>query len=172
MHQVRNPRDRPHGHAERVDQGAVRLRRRWNRDRVSVVEVVDEAHSHSSSGGGPDCLGYDTGRLGAQVEVVVREIERALRGADEAGDVLGHLQRALTAVGEGAELEHKPHLRGRVFACAWHSITASSRSPTGTARTPSTATSSAPKSSSAMKRSPITSSASGTSTSTGRASRA
>ena len=40
------------------------------------------------------------GRLGLQVEVVLREIERARRAVDERGDRRGDVERALPAVGQ------------------------------------------------------------------------
>jgi hypothetical protein len=46
-----------------------------------------------------------------EVEVVEREIESLLRGGDELARVLGDLERALAAVGEGADLERQAYPR-------------------------------------------------------------
>jgi hypothetical protein len=50
------------------------------------------------------------GRL-LEVEVVERQVEALLRGRDELARVLGDLERALTAVGEGADLERQAYPR-------------------------------------------------------------
>jgi hypothetical protein len=50
------------------------------------------------------------GRL-LEVEVVEREVEGLLRGGDELARVLGDLERALAAVGEGADLERQAYPR-------------------------------------------------------------
>jgi hypothetical protein len=46
-----------------------------------------------------------------EVEVVEREVEGLLRGGDELACVLGDLERALAAIGEGADLERQAYPR-------------------------------------------------------------
>jgi hypothetical protein len=49
VHQVGDARDRLRRHAKRRDQLGVRLRRRRHRDRVRVVDVVDDPHRHAAA---------------------------------------------------------------------------------------------------------------------------
>ena len=81
VHQVGHAGDRPGRDAERRDQLGVRLRRRRHRDRVAVVDVVEEADRDSAPGGLRDRAADDRGRLRPEVEVVLREVERALCAA-------------------------------------------------------------------------------------------
>jgi hypothetical protein len=46
-----------------------------------------------------------------EVEVVERQVQGLLRGGDELAGVLGDLERALAAVGEGANFERQAYPR-------------------------------------------------------------
>jgi hypothetical protein len=76
-----------------------------------VVDVVGQAHLHASVGGGRQRARDElAGRL-LEVEVVERQVEARLRRGDELARVLGDLERALAAVGEGADLERQAYPR-------------------------------------------------------------
>ena len=56
-----------------------------------MVDVVDDPHRHSPAVRLPQGPADHRGRVLAQVEVVLREVERALRRTQEFGDVVGDL---------------------------------------------------------------------------------
>jgi hypothetical protein len=104
VHQVRDARDRLCRDFERRDQLRIRLGRRRNRDRVAVVDVVEEADRDAPFGSPADRSADDRGRLGLEVEVVVREVERSPGRRDELCDPAGDLPGALPAVVESPDL--------------------------------------------------------------------
>ena len=112
VHQVRHTGDRPDGHLEGRDQHPVGLGRRRHGDRVPVVEVVDESHSHPSRRGRLDRAADDPGRAAVEVEVVVGEVQRRPGTAHKGGDLLRHRDGGLAPVGQSSHLEHAAHLPG------------------------------------------------------------
>jgi hypothetical protein len=70
-----------------------------------VVDVVEEADLDAACDGLRDRAADDGRSLGLEMEVVLREVERAPCAADELGDAPGHVERGLAAVGMGRDLE-------------------------------------------------------------------
>ena len=99
-------RDRLVRDAERRDQLRVGLGRRRNGDRVAVVDVVDDPHRDAALVRRADRAADDLRGLVEQVEVVVRQVERALRAREELGDRLRDLDGGLAALAVRAELDH------------------------------------------------------------------
>ena len=107
VHQVGHARDRTRRYAERGDQLRVRLRWWRNRDRVAVVDVVEEAHRDPAGGSVRDRAGNDGGGLPVEMEVVLREVEGTARSRDEGGDSLRYAEGGLAAVGVRVDLEQR-----------------------------------------------------------------
>ena len=117
VHQVRDAGDRPGRNVERRDQRGVGLRGRWNRDRVPMVDVVEEANCDAARVRRPDRLPDERGVFRAEVQVVVGEVERPLRPADELLDPGEDARRRLAAVGQSTNLEHGVVVRQSACVC-------------------------------------------------------
>ena len=105
VHEVGHARDRLVRDAERRDQLRVGLGRRRHGDRVAVADVVDDPHRDAARVRRADRAADDLRGLVEQVEVVVRQVERALRAREEFGDRLRDLDGGLAALAVRAELD-------------------------------------------------------------------
>ena len=117
VHQVRNARDRAGRDVERRDQVGVGLRRRRYRDRVPVVDVVEEPNRDAARRCRPDRVADEGGVLRTEVQVVVGEVERPLGPADELLDPGEDAGRRLAAVGQSTNLEHGFAVRQSACVC-------------------------------------------------------
>jgi len=70
-----------------------------------MVDVEGEPHLDPAALRLEEGVGDEPRRLLLQVEVVEREVERRLRAREEAGRVLGDLERGLTSVLQRAQLD-------------------------------------------------------------------
>ena len=109
VHQVGHARDRLRRHLERGDQLHVRLRRRRDRDRVRVVDVVEDPHGHPARLRLPQRSAHHRGRLLAEVEVVLGQVERPLSRREEVGNLARDLRRLLAAVRQSADVDGRAH---------------------------------------------------------------
>ena len=109
VHEVRDTGDRDGLDRQRLDQRLVRRRRGRYRDRLAVVDVVGESDAYASNGRAPDRVADDCRGLAAEIEVVLREVERALRAVEERGDRVCDLHGRLPAVGQSTDLDAWVH---------------------------------------------------------------
>jgi hypothetical protein len=70
-----------------------------------VADVVDHPHGDSALRRVLDRAADDRRGLRRKMEVVLRDVERPLRGSDELLDLAGDLDRRLAAVGERANVQ-------------------------------------------------------------------
>jgi hypothetical protein len=73
-----------------------------------MIQVVGEPDAHSALGRADERRADDVGGLGAEPEVVEREIERGTRGADEGCGGVRELESRLATVGQQPKLEAVP----------------------------------------------------------------
>ena len=78
-----------------------------------MVDVVGKPHAHASCRGAPDRVAHDLRRLGPEVEVVLRQVERALRAVEERGDGVGDLRRRLATVDQSTDFDAWVHGQAR-----------------------------------------------------------
>jgi hypothetical protein len=84
-----------------------------------VVLVERQPDGHASSGSVLERAGDEPLGLVGEAEVVDRDVERALRGRDEAGERLRDLDRRLAAVGERPELDQPASELDQPACCAF-----------------------------------------------------
>ena len=74
-----------------------------------MVDVVDEAHDDPAVVRAADRVPDDGRGLGAELEVVLRELERSLGSVEEGGDLRGDVDRGLAAVGQSMDRDGRVH---------------------------------------------------------------
>jgi hypothetical protein len=72
-----------------------------------VVDVEGEPNGDAASRRVRQCAGDEPGGRLLEVEVVEREVERALRGRDELAGILGDLEGALAPVRQCPDLDRQ-----------------------------------------------------------------
>ena len=70
-----------------------------------MVDVVGEARLDAACRGAAKRVADDRRRLGAEIEVVLGDVERALRAVEERRDRVRDLHRLLPAVRQSADLD-------------------------------------------------------------------
>ena len=93
-----------------------------------MIDVVGEPDRNASLRRGRERARDESSRGLLELEVVERQLEGLFRARDELARVLGDLERALPAVGEGADLERQAYPRARKYESATLA-TAMPRSP-------------------------------------------
>jgi hypothetical protein len=113
MHEIGDSRDPLRRNVEALDEARLAAGRRGDGDRVGVVDVVGEPDGHASLGGGRKRARDESSGGLLELEVIKSQVEALFRARDEFARVLGDLERALPAVGEGADLERQAYPRAR-----------------------------------------------------------
>ena len=70
-----------------------------------MPDVVDHPHRHAAGSRVLDRAAHDLRGVRREMEVVLREVERAPRRVEELDDLFRHVERALTPVGQRPHLE-------------------------------------------------------------------
>jgi hypothetical protein len=105
VHEVGDAEDPLRGDREVVEQARVGVGRRRLGDRLVVVDVEGEPDLDAAALRLEQRRRDQLRRLLLEVEVVEGEVEGLLGGGQEAGRVLGDLERGLTPVPKSAELD-------------------------------------------------------------------
>jgi hypothetical protein len=113
VHEIGNAGDGLCRNVEAVDQARLGAWGRGHRDGLPVVDVEREPNRDAAlSGGRQSARDEPRGRL-LEVEVVEGEVECLPSAREKFADVLGDLERALSAVRECADLDRQAYPRTR-----------------------------------------------------------
>jgi hypothetical protein len=104
MHQIAVAGDRLDRNAERLEDVRPGGGRRWDRNRLGVVLVVDQPNRDPARLRGADRVSDAVADRARQADVVERELERVAGGLYEADDARGDVLGLLTTVGQLDEL--------------------------------------------------------------------
>ena len=115
MHQIGHAGDRARRDRERLEQLRRGLRRRGHRDRARVVDVVDEPHGDAARLCREQRAGDDVRCVVVEPDVVERELEARLRGAQELGDLVCDVESGLAAVAVEPKLDQAEAARSEAL---------------------------------------------------------
>jgi hypothetical protein len=115
VHQVGDAGDRRRRERQLLDQLRAGERRRRDVRALRVVDVVREPNGDAALRGGGERVLDDRLQVVRQVEVVDRDLERALRAGEEVGERVRGAIRGLRAVAECLQLDQDASARIRAL---------------------------------------------------------